>query len=150
MSVSVSQTQLSKGTYGSSTRMETFRRVAKLDRAPDTTPIRAAAGVPTFPAAGVIATKPVIIPVQKPTTDHLRSSRKSIIIQTMPAMLPAKFVLNTAIAARRLAAKVDPPLRDKSYQLMSTGSHGGTHLKPNHPTASKIVPRITCPTLCGL
>lgn len=101
-------------TYGSSTRIVTFKRVAKLESAPETRPIKAAAGVPTFPAAGVTATSPVIIPVQNPTTDHFRSSRKSMIIQTMPPTLPAKLVLNTAIAARRLAAKVDPPLREKT------------------------------------
>lgn len=41
-------------------------------------------GAPTKPAAGVIATRPAIAPVQKPTTDHFRSSRKSMINQVIP------------------------------------------------------------------
>jgi hypothetical protein len=94
-----------KTSMGSSTRIETFNLVAKFEQNEATKPIRAAAGAPTKPAAGVIATKlrgtrhqisnyrtnrmkkktyPAMAPVQKPTTLHLRSRRKSMIIQTIP------------------------------------------------------------------
>jgi hypothetical protein len=42
---------------------------------------------------------------------------------------PAKLVLKAAMAAFKLAANVDPALN------------------PSHPTQSKTVPRMTCPTL---
>lgn len=93
------------------------------------------------PAAGVIATRPAMAPVQNPTTDHLRSNRKSMINQVMALMSvsklkhglshvthpvdPAKLVLKIARAALREAAKHEPPLN------------------PSHPTQSSIVPRTT-------
>jgi hypothetical protein len=63
--------------------------------------MRAPAGAPTNPAAGVIATRlpcqyrtlfvmatthPAIAPVQKPTMLHFRSRRKSMMSQVMPLM----------------------------------------------------------------
>jgi len=62
-------------THGSSTLIDAFNLVHKFDTTLETKPINAPAGAPTKPAAGVMATRPAIAPVQNPTTDHLRSSR---------------------------------------------------------------------------
>ena len=48
---------------------------------------------PMKPAAGVMATRPAIAPVQKPTTDHLRSMRQSMNIHARPPVEAAVLVV---------------------------------------------------------
>jgi len=114
-----------KISMGSSTRIEALSRVHKFETTAETTPIRAQAGAPQNPAAGVTATSPAMAPVQKPTTDHFRSSRKSINNHVRAPVDPARLVLKTASAALSDPAKQDPPLN------------------PSHPTQRRTVPSTT-------
>jgi len=81
-----------------------FSVVSKLETPAATTPMKMDGPGPTNPAAGVIATRPQMAPVQNPTADHLRSRRKSRSIQLSPPMPAARLVLTMARPALTLAA----------------------------------------------
>ncbi len=85
----------------------------------------------TYPAAGVIATRPTTAPMQAPRADGLRPRIQSKNIQPSIAAAEAVFVVANAIAAVPLAATADPAL------------------KPNQPNQSIPVPRITKGTFAG-
>lgn len=57
----------------------------------------------------------------------------------------ARFVVKIAMAARRLAAKVEPPLRGERHKqtCMNNVTHVTAYLNPIHPTQRRTVPRTT-------
>jgi hypothetical protein len=103
-----------------------------LQTTPEHTPSRILACGGIKPDAGVAATKPEIIPEQKPTIDHFLDNRKSRSTHVTPENIAARFEFQHAITARRFDPNADPPL------------------KPSHPNQSKIVPNVINETLCGL
>src|SRR5678809_982549 len=86
------------------------------------TPIMILCGIPTKPAAGVIATKPTTAPIQNPKTEGFFPFITSKNIQDNPAAAAAVFVVANAETANEFAPNADPAL------------------KPNQPNQSKPVP----------
>jgi len=85
--------------------------VAKLHSAPDKIPTMTDDHGLKNPDDGVAATRPAMVPEQKPTIVHRRSIRKSRRHQTIPPNDAAIIVFHTAKIARRFAPKALPPLK---------------------------------------
>src|SRR3989442_7031297 len=96
-----------------------------------TTPMTSAAGAVTYPAAGVIPTRPTTAPVAAPTAVIFPVRIESSTAQVSTAAAAAAFVFTNASAAVPFAASADPAL------------------KPNQPNHSRPAPIRTSGTLCG-
>ncbi len=88
-----------------------LRFVAKLQHAPATMPIMTEAQKGMNPEAGVAATKPAMVPEQKPTVEYFFSNLQSSRHQTIPPKAAASIEFQMAVIARRLAPKALPPLK---------------------------------------
>src|SRR5256886_14830283 len=95
------------------------------------TPIASAAGAVTYPAAGVIPTRPTAAPVAAPTPVIFPGRAESSTAQVSTAAAAAAFVLTNASAAIPFAASADPALN------------------PNQPNHSRPAPIKTSGTLWG-
>src|SRR5437016_91775 len=95
------------------------------------TPIASAAGAVTYPAAGVIPTRPTTAPVAAPTAVIFPVRIESSTAHVRTAAAAAAFVFTNASAAVPFAASADPAL------------------KPNQPNQSSPAPIRTSGTLCG-
>src|SRR5439155_21014971 len=80
---------------------------------------------PTYPEAGVIATRPHTALTEMPTADGFPFRIQSVSIQLTAAASAAMFVTTSAFTARAVAAKALPAL------------------KPYHPNHSTEAPSIT-------
>src|SRR5882757_6979445 len=98
---------------------------------PTTKPITNAPGMPTLPAAGVIATRPATAPEAAPTMLGLPLKNHSPNIQERTAQAVARKVFMNASAAKPLASSAEPAL------------------KPNQPTQRSAAPTMVIVTLCG-
>ena len=78
---------------------------------PAPTPRRIAPHPATTPAAGVIATNPVIMPCTAPITDGFLKKARSMRTQVIRLTAVAILVLSTATPASGLAAYGSPPLK---------------------------------------
>src|SRR5579884_2403784 len=85
----------------------------------------------TYPAAGVIATRPASAPATAPLTLGAPRWRQDSAIQTIAAIAGATLVLMNAIAATPFAASALPAL------------------KPNHPNHTSAAPSTTIVRSCG-
>src|SRR5262245_64105547 len=94
-------------------------------------PITNAPGIPTLPAAGVIATSPATAPDAAPSIDGLPLNSHSPKDQDSTAQAVARNVLMNASAAELPASSADPAL------------------KPNQPTHSSDAPIMVSGRLCG-
>ena len=90
-----------------------------------------APGMPTLPAAGVIATRPATAPEAAPSIDGLPLNIHSPNVQDSTAQAVARNVLMKASAAESLASSAEPAL------------------KPNQPTHSSDAPIMVIVRLCG-
>ncbi len=99
--------------------------------APAARPITKAPGMPTLPAAGVIATRPATAPEAAPSIDGLPLNSHSRNVQASTAHAVARNVLMNASAAELPASSAEPAL------------------KPNQPTQSSAAPIIVSGRLCG-
>src|SRR5439155_26349183 len=86
---------------------------------------------PTYPEAGVMATRPHTAPTEMPTADGLPFRTQSVSIQLTAAAAAAKFLTTSAFTAKAFAARAVPAL------------------KPNHPNHSTEAPTITSGMLFG-
>src|SRR5256886_13918824 len=86
---------------------------------------------PTYPEAGVIATRPHTAPTEIPTADGFPLRTQSVSIQLTAAPAAAKFVTTRAFTASAFAARALPALN------------------PNHPNQRTEAPRITYGMLFG-
>ena len=80
---------------------------------------------PTYPEAGVMATRPQTAPTEMPTADGFPFRTQSVSIQLTAAAAAARFVTTSAFTAREFAARALPAL------------------KPNQPNHSRDAPSIT-------
>src|SRR5947209_9222148 len=80
---------------------------------------------PTYPEAGVIATRPQTAPTAIPTAEGFPFLTQSVSIQLTAAPAAARFVTTSAFTARALAASALPAL------------------KPNQPNQRTEAPRMT-------
>src|SRR2546427_10885024 len=103
----------------------------KLQRTPATSPITIDGIGPTYPDAGVMATRPQTAPTAIPTADGFPFRTQSVSIQLTAAPAAAKFVTTNALTANAFAASALPAL------------------KPNHPNQRTEAPRITYRRLFG-
>ena len=78
---------------------------------PEPTPRRMAPHPATTPAAGVMATKPVIIPCTAPMTEGFLKNIRSMMTQVRRETAVQIFVLSTATPASGEAAYGSPPLK---------------------------------------
>src|SRR5216683_2270175 len=99
---------------------------------PAAVPITNAPGMPTLPAAGVMATKPATAPEAAPSIEGLPLNIHSKNIQESTAHAVARYVLMKASAAMPLASSALPAL------------------KPNQPVQRSAAPIIVIGTLCGV
>src|SRR5690349_11075703 len=90
-----------------------------------TTPTTMLCGMATYPAAGVMATRPTTAPIQNPSTEGFLPFKTSKNIHARPAAAAAAFVVPNAFTARGLAPPAEPAL------------------KPNQPNHSDSVPSNT-------
>src|SRR5690606_13873128 len=88
-------------------------------------------GIPTNPAAGVIATIPTTAPIQNPSADGFLPRAASNRIQASPAAAVAVLVVAKAEAPRPLAPRAEPALN------------------PTQPDHSRPVPSKTKGILAG-
>src|SRR5467141_971628 len=86
---------------------------------------------PTYPEAGVMATRPQTAPTEMPTADGFPFRTQSVSIQLTAAPAAAKFVTTSAFTARAFAARALPALN------------------PNHPNQRTEAPRMTYGMLFG-
>src|ERR671922_1017475 len=86
---------------------------------------------PTYPEAGVIATRPATAPEAAPRTVGLPRVAHSVNIQPSAAAAAAVFVARKALAASPLASSALPAL------------------KPNQPNHSRPAPITVMGRLCG-
>src|SRR5882762_7048952 len=98
---------------------------------PAARPMTNAPGMPTLPAAGVIATRPATAPDAAPTMLGLPLKNHSPNIQERTAQAVARKVFMNASAAKPLASSAEPAL------------------KPNQPTQRSAAPTMVMVTLCG-
>src|SRR3989454_2250688 len=103
----------------------------KLHRTPATRPMMIDGIGPTYPEAGVIATRPQTAPTAIPTADGFFFLTQSVSIQLTAAPAAAKFVTTSAFTAKAFAARALPAL------------------KPNPPNQRTEAPRITYRKLFG-
>src|SRR5256885_10279622 len=80
---------------------------------------------PTYPEAGVMATRPQTAPTEMPTAEGFPFRTQSVSIQLTAAAAAARFVTTSAFTAKAFAARALPAL------------------KPNHPNQSTDAPSIT-------
>src|SRR3546814_18049613 len=73
-------------------------------------PINILWGIPTKPAAGVMATMPTTAPIQNPSAEGFRPLAASNRIQPNPAAAVAVLVVAKADAASPLAPRAEPAL----------------------------------------
>jgi len=78
---------------------------------PEQAPMIIAPHPATTPAAGVMATRPVIIPWTAPMTEGFLKKMMSMTVQTRRLIAVAMLVLITAAPASGLAAYGSPPLK---------------------------------------
>src|SRR5439155_12859092 len=90
----------------------------KLQRTPATNPMTIDGIGPTYPDAGVIATRPQTAPTAIPTADGFPFRTQSVSIQLTAAPDAARFVTTSALTASASARRALPAL------------------KPNHPNQS--------------
>src|SRR5829696_5134779 len=95
-------------------------------------PMKILCGIATYPAPGVMATRPTTAPTQKPTTEGFFPLNTSKNIQDKPAAAAAVFVVKKADTAVAFAPNAEPALN------------------PNHPNQSKPVPIKTYGIFAGL
>src|SRR3546814_9166506 len=76
-----------------------------------TAPSTIAPNGPLLPAAGVTATRPAMMPEQKPRAEPLWQLKRSAIIQNRPADAVATKVLIIARAAEPFASSAKPELK---------------------------------------
>src|SRR5712691_590993 len=86
---------------------------------------------PTYPEAGVMATRPATAPDAAPRTVGLPRVAHSVNIQPSAAAAVAVFVARKALAARPLASSALPALN------------------PNQPNQSRAAPMTVMGRLCG-
>src|SRR2546428_13868147 len=86
---------------------------------------------PTYPEAGVMATRPQTAPTEIPTAEGFPFLTQSVSIQLTAAAAAAKFVTTSAFTANAFAARALPAL------------------KPNQPNHSTDAPSITYGMLFG-
>src|SRR5438128_12186651 len=103
----------------------------KLHMTPATRPIMIDGIGPTYPEAGVMATRPQTAPTAIPTADGCFFLTQSVSIQLTAAPAAAKFVTTSAFTASAFAARALPAL------------------KPNHPNQSTEAPKMTYGMLFG-
>src|SRR5687767_4396924 len=94
-------------------------------------PMNMLCGIPTNPAAGVMATRPTTAPIQNPSMEGFLPLKTSKNIQDNPAAAAAVLVVAKAETARAFAPSADPALN------------------PNQPNQSKPVPINTYAMLDG-
>src|SRR6478735_1991416 len=99
-----------------------FIETAIFETTAPTRPTMMLCGIPTKPAAGVIATRPTTAPIQNPRTDGFFPLITSKNIQVSPADAAAVVVVPNALTANEVAPTAEPAL------------------KPNHPNQSRPVP----------
>jgi hypothetical protein len=155
-----------KTSMGSSTRIETFNLVAKFEQNEATKPIRAAAGAPTKPAAGVIATKLRGTRHQISSYRTSRMKKKNIPSDGSGTETDdAPFTFETEIHdhpndTTRAFQNEQKQLKNLRLQLthptlpaklvlnaakaaFKLAAKVDPALNPSHPTQSRIVPRMT-------
>src|SRR6185503_11467927 len=98
---------------------------------PAARPITNAPGIPTLPAAGVIATRPATAPEAAPSIDGLPLSSHSANVHESTAHAVARNVFMNARAAKPFASSAEPALN------------------PNQPNHSIDAPIIVIVKLCG-
>src|SRR6185295_17285824 len=98
---------------------------------PAAIPITNAPGMPTLPAAGVIATRPATAPEAAPNMVGLPLKTASPRLQERTAQAVARKVLMKASAAKPFASSAEPAL------------------KPNQPTQRSAAPTIVRGRLCA-
>ena len=86
----------------------------------------------TYPAEGVMATRPTTAPIAAPIADGLRPRRQSKNIHTSMAVAEAVFVFRKALIATPSAANEEPALN------------------PNQPSQSMDAPNITYGIFAGV
>src|ERR1700733_473364 len=99
--------------------------------APTASPITNAPGIPTLPAAGVIATRPATAPDAAPSIDGFPLMSHSQVIHDITAQAVARDVFIKASAAVPFASSAEPAL------------------KPNQPNHSIEAPIMVMVRLCG-
>src|SRR5215510_13538559 len=99
---------------------------------PADSPITNAPGMPTFPAAGVMATSPATAPEAAPSMEGLPLKSHSPNVQESTAHAVARKVLMKARAAEPFASRAEPAL------------------KPNHPNHRSDAPIMVIVRLCGV
>src|SRR3989475_10154926 len=97
----------------------------KLHRTPATRPMMIDGIGPTYPEAGVIATRPQTAPTAIPTAEGFFFLTQAVSIPLTAAPAAARFVTTHAVTASSFALRALPAL------------------KPNHPNHSTETPRIT-------
>src|SRR5258705_8807145 len=102
-----------------------FQYTARLEHIAAIKPIKTLCGRPTYPAAGVIATRPTTAPIQKPRAEGFLPRIASKKIHERPAAAEAVFVFAKAFTARLFAANAEPALN------------------PNQPNHNRPVPKST-------
>src|SRR5438552_2238968 len=100
-------------------------------RGPTIRPIANAPGIPTLPAAGVIATSPATAPEAAPSIEGLPLKIHSAKIHDNTAHAVARYVFMNARDAVPLASSAEPALN------------------PNQPNHSNEAPTIVITRLCG-
>src|SRR5512147_2449745 len=98
---------------------------------PTTSPITNAPGIPTLPAAGVMATRPATAPDAAPSIDGLPLNIHSANVHDNTAHAVAKYVFMNARDAEPLASSAEPALN------------------PNQPNHSSEAPIMVITRLCG-
>src|SRR3954463_13308385 len=98
---------------------------------PADNPITNAPGMPTLPAAGVIATSPATAPEAAPSIEGFAFHIHSPNVHESTAQAVARNVFMKASAAELFASSAEPAL------------------KPNHPAHSSDAPIIVIGRLCG-
>src|SRR2546428_440244 len=88
------------------------------------------AGAVTYPAAGVIATRPTTRPVAAPTAVALPVRNQSRQAHVTIAIAAAVLVLVKASAASPLAARADPAVEPKQPNHRSPAPRNQSHDRP--------------------
>src|SRR6185312_10632338 len=104
---------------------------ATLEMIAATAPIKILCGTATYPAAGVMATRPTTAPIQNPNTEGFFPFNTSKNIHARPAEAAAVLVVANAETAKPFAANAEPALN------------------PNQPNQSNPVPIKTYGILEG-
>src|SRR5438270_8868898 len=117
----------------SSTLIISFRDVTpQRQTAPAAKPMKNAPGMPTLPAAGVIATRPATAPEAAPSIEGLPLKIHSRNVHESTAQAVARNVFMNASAAEPFASSAEPAL------------------KPNQPNHRSDAPIMVMVRLCGV